>query len=182
MHCKNWKTILPFAITFLIGSLIVINFEVNTIFNRLINGKIAIKSQNKSTELKENGGVSGGDKVPTTIDCFVCIDGKIIKEDVTTVQKSKSANKFDKRLVIISKPKANYTDLAKTNQIQGSVHLRVTFLANGTIGNIAVIESLTDGLTEQAIEAAKKIEFKPAMRGGKPISVTRQVQYTFTLY
>jgi TonB family protein len=83
---------------------------------------------------------------------------------------------------IISKPRAIYTDAARKNQIAGTVTLRVTFMANGTIGNIAVISGLPDGLTEQAVAAARNIQFEPAKRGGVAQTVTKQVQYTFTLY
>jgi TonB family protein len=83
---------------------------------------------------------------------------------------------------IISKPRAIYTDAARKNQIAGTVTLRVTFMANGTIGNIAVVSGLPEGLTEQAITAARNIQFEPAKRGGVAQTVTKQVQYTFTLY
>lgn len=83
---------------------------------------------------------------------------------------------------IISKPRAIYTDAARRNLIAGTVTLRVTFMANGSIGNIVVVGGLADGLTEQAIAAARSIQFEPAKRNGVPTTVTKQVQYTFTLY
>ena len=85
-------------------------------------------------------------------------------------------------LKILSKPRMEYTDEARTNQVQGTVTLRVTFLANGTIGSITPVSGLPDGLTEQATKAAKLIKFEPATKNGKPITVTKQVQYNFTLY
>jgi len=83
---------------------------------------------------------------------------------------------------IISKPRANYTDAARQNQVQGKVVLRVTFSANGSIGQIAVISGLGNGLTEQAIAAARGIRFEPALKNGQPIAVTKPVEYTFTIY
>ncbi|MDQ3799663.1 MAG: energy transducer TonB, partial [Acidobacteriota bacterium] len=83
---------------------------------------------------------------------------------------------------IISKPRANYTDAARQNNIQGVVRVRVTFLANGTIGSISPVGGLGFGLTEQAIAAARGIRFEPAKKGGVPYSVTKVVEYTFTLY
>ncbi len=83
---------------------------------------------------------------------------------------------------ILSKPRANYTDAARQNQVQGKVVLRVTFSANGTIGGISVISGLGNGLTEQAIAAARGIKFEPAKRGGVPYSVTKPVEYSFTIY
>jgi len=83
---------------------------------------------------------------------------------------------------ILSKPRANYTDAARQNQVQGKVVLRVTFAANGSIGSISVISGLGNGLTEQAIAAARGIRFEPAKRGGVPYSVTKPVEYSFTIY
>lgn len=83
---------------------------------------------------------------------------------------------------ILSKPRANYTDAARQNQVQGKVVLRVTFSANGSIGAISVISGLGNGLTEQAIAAARGIRFEPAKRGGVAYSVTKPVEYTFTIY
>jgi TonB family protein len=85
-------------------------------------------------------------------------------------------------LKITEKPRAIYTQEARKNQTSGTVTLRVTFMANGSIGNIAVVSGLPDGLTEQAIAAARNIQFEPAKRNGVAQTVTKQVQYTFTLY
>ncbi|HZF40058.1 MAG TPA: energy transducer TonB [Blastocatellia bacterium] len=45
-----------------------------------------------------------------------------------------------------------------------------------------IIQGLDHGLTEQAIEAARKIRFTPAMRDGKPVSVIGSLEFTFDLY
>ncbi len=91
-------------------------------------------------------------------------------------------------LKIISKPRAFYPDKlifneSRLKQYQGKkVVLRVTFLANGQIGAISIITDLPEGLTEQAIAAARNIKFEPATRDGKTISVTKPVEYSFTIY
>ena len=152
MCCKSWKTFLPFSLAFLMGIIAVIPFQ-------------SLKTEKKVSEVKKevisfnNGGGDGGGR--------------------------KSSCSFDsnsKTLQILSKPRANYTDAARTNQTQGTVTLRVTFLANGEIGNVGIVNYLPDGLTERAIEAAKQIKFEPATQNGKVVTVTKQVQYSFTLY
>ena len=87
-----------------------------------------------------------------------------------------------KSLQILSKPRAEYTDLARKNQTQGTVTLRVAFQANGKIGDVKIINYLPDGLTEQAIEAAKRIKFEPVKDSERAVTVTKDIQYTFTLY
>ena len=85
-------------------------------------------------------------------------------------------------LKILAKPKPSYTDAARQNQVQGTVILRVTFLASGGIGSISSVKGLPNGLTEQAIAAARSIRFEPAKRGGIGQTVTKQVEYTFSIY
>lgn len=84
--------------------------------------------------------------------------------------------------LITSKPKANYTDSALENCVQGDVMLRIRFLSDGTIGQIKVIDPLPHGLSEQAIKAAKLITFNPEKKKGRPISIWRKVHYSFTIY
>jgi len=83
---------------------------------------------------------------------------------------------------ILSKPRPGYTDAARQNNIQGTVILRVTFQANGQIGGISPVKGLGNGLTEQAIAAARRISFEPAKVNGVPQSVTKQIEYTFSIY
>ncbi len=83
---------------------------------------------------------------------------------------------------IISKPKPSYTDAARQNQVQGTVILRVTFLASGQIGSISPVKGLPNGLTEQAIAAARSIRFEPAKNNGIAQTLTKQVEYTFSIY
>lgn len=82
-------------------------------------------------------------------------------------------------LKILSKPTAQFTDEARKNGTTGFVRLRVTFLASGSIGEISAVDTLPDGLTESAIEAAKGIRFKPATKNGEPMTVTKLVEYSF---
>jgi len=83
---------------------------------------------------------------------------------------------------ITSKPRPGYTDAARTANIQGTVILRVTFLGSGQIGSVSAVKGLPNGLTEQAIAAARRISFTPKTVDGVPQSVTKQVEYTFSIY
>lgn len=83
---------------------------------------------------------------------------------------------------ITSKPKATYTDLARQNNVEGSVLLKVTLLASGEVGNVSVVRGLPDGLNERAINAARRIEFEPKKVNGTPVSVTQTFEYSFDIY
>jgi TonB family protein len=93
---------------------------------------------------------------------------------------SKPANL--KGIGIISKPRANYTEAAKLNDVEGVVRVRIEFLASGEIGSVIPLSGLAYGLTEQASAAARKIKFAPATRDGVPYSVVKIVEYDFSIY
>ncbi len=83
---------------------------------------------------------------------------------------------------ILSKPRPGYTDSARQANIQGTVILRVTFLGSGQIGSISPVKGLGSGLTEQAIAAARRISFEPMKVNGVGQTVTKQIEYTFSIY
>jgi TonB family protein len=82
---------------------------------------------------------------------------------------------------ILYKVKASYTEDARRNRIEGVVVLNVVFAANGAIHSIRVVQGLPDGLTEKAIEAARKTRFQPAVENGAPVSVRGDLSFTFSL-
>lgn len=83
---------------------------------------------------------------------------------------------------ILYREAAKYTEIARTNRVQGVVVLQVVFAVNGEIQITRIIRALPDGLTHKAIEAARKIGFKPAKRDGTPVSVQGQLEFIFHLY
>jgi protein TonB len=90
---------------------------------------------------------------------------------------------YETPVKIISKPRATYPEQKSgTTCVQGTVTLRVQFLETGEIGKLEVVSGLPDGFNKCAIKAAKRINFKPAMKDGKPVTVFKQVQYNFTFY
>lgn len=86
------------------------------------------------------------------------------------------------KLSIISKPAAAYTDEARVNEVEGTVRLKVTMLASGDVGSITPVTRLPHGLTEQAVAAARKIEFEPKKVNGVPVSTVVTVEYSFEIY
>jgi len=85
-------------------------------------------------------------------------------------------------LRILSKPRPGYTDLARFYSIQGTIRLRVTFLAAGQVGTVTATSTLPFGLTHTAIDAAKRIHFEPAYQDGKPVTVTKLLEYSYSIY
>jgi len=88
----------------------------------------------------------------------------------------------DAELKVISKPRPNYTDIARQNGIIGVVKLTVLFRADGTIGEITVVKALPFGLTELAVDAAHKIRFAPKTINRVPQTILKPVEYRFDIY
>jgi TonB family protein len=93
-----------------------------------------------------------------------------------------SGAQVEQRARVLSKPEPAYTEDARKNQITGTVMLRVVFASNGDVVQIRAVRTLPYGLTERAIAAARQIKFVPAVKGGRPVSVSMQLEYNFNLY
>lgn len=65
--------------------------------------------------------------------------------------------------------------------VQGTLRLKVEFLASREIGKIIPVTRMPYGLTELAASAANRIEFEPEIRGGQPVSIFRTIDYIFGL-
>jgi protein TonB len=83
---------------------------------------------------------------------------------------------------ILTRPEPQYTGEARNAGVEGTVVLRAVFAADGTVQHILVVRSLPHGLTEQAVAAARKIKFTPAIKDGRPVSQFIQIEYNFNLY
>ncbi len=84
---------------------------------------------------------------------------------------------------VLHQVKPVYTKGALQNRIQGRVVMDVVVLANGTVGDVKVTQSLDTvyGLDAEAVKAVKQWLFKPGTRNGKPVPVRVEIEMTFTL-
>jgi TonB family protein len=82
---------------------------------------------------------------------------------------------------IQQKPNPAYTEEARRLRIEGNVKLRVMFAANGEMQVLGVLQGLGHGLDEAAIAAAKRIRFRPAREGGRPVDEPAIVTIEFKL-
>ena len=86
-----------------------------------------------------------------------------------------------RKAVVIMKPEPMYTEGARQNKVTGVIVLKVVFSSDGSVVNIRTIAALPYGLTDQAVEAARKIKFVPAVKEGKFVSMFMQLAYEFSL-
>ncbi len=89
---------------------------------------------------------------------------------------------YDKPLKIISKPAVGYTEAARRNQVTGNIKVAVEFGADGKIGFVFPFQDLPDGLTANAVNAAKSIKFESAVINGKPVTTVSVIEYSFSTF
>jgi TonB family protein len=87
----------------------------------------------------------------------------------------------DKKAVITERIEPGYTEEAQANRVEGIVLLSVILSAEGKVTDMEVVNGLPNGLTGKAVEAAKKVKFIPAMKGGGRVSVRVKLSYYFVL-
>lgn len=99
----------------------------------------------------------------------------------TTTNTDRSTPRVDTKPVRLSGPLPQYTREARANGIKGSVALRVLIGEDGNVNAVSVVRGLPDGLSEQAIAAARLAKFKPAMKDGKPVPYWVVMEFNFDI-
>jgi TonB family protein len=79
-------------------------------------------------------------------------------------------------------PQPEYTKLARTKRLEGTVVLQVIIQADGGVTNIEVMKSPDAELTQMAIDGVSKWHMNPArLAGGDPVPVRVPIEVTFRL-
>jgi TonB family protein len=117
-----------------------------------------------------------------------------LREEVETLRfYSESVTRSDEPLVygvdsvttkaqITSKAEPLYTEEARHGQITGTVRLRIVLAFDGKVRHILVLQGLKGGLTEMAVNAARRIKFTPATKDGRPVSQYAIIEYHFNIF
>ena len=106
--------------------------------------------------------------------------------DVITTPQTKAA-KLEQPAVktvpaeITYKPRPVYTEEGRKLKIEGEVLLDVVFTAGGQIRIVKVMQGLGHGLDESAMQAAAKIQYKPALKNGQPTDFEAVLHVVFQL-
>jgi protein TonB len=110
-------------------------------------------------------------------------DGSLMRILETTEANERivSAREADEPVQMTKKPSPDYTREARRNGVQGFVTLKVLLAADSKVSRVRVLKALPAGLTENAIRAACKIQFKPATKAGQPVSTWVTVEFAFRL-
>ena len=92
-----------------------------------------------------------------------------------------TSTSVDTKPVLVKKVVPRYTEVARRNQVQGVVIVRVLVGADGLVKRATIVRGLPDGLNETAIAAAYQALFKPAMKDGQPVSYSVALNMEFNL-
>ena len=87
-----------------------------------------------------------------------------------------------RKAILVLRREPQYTEEARQAHVSGNVVVKGIFSTSGKVTNIEVTKSLSHGLTEKAIEAARQIIFIPAIKDGKFVSQIFQAEYNFSLF
>lgn len=84
---------------------------------------------------------------------------------------------------LVHEVKPRYTPEALQARIQGVVVIEAVVLADGTVGDVTVVESLDPdhGLDDEGVHALTQWRFEPATRDGEPVAVLVPVEMMFRL-
>lgn len=81
----------------------------------------------------------------------------------------------------LSKVRAPYPDSALKYEVRGTVALRVIISNSGEVNHVVVVKGLPHGLTQKAVEAARKTKFSPATKDGHLVAQLLQMEFSFSL-
>ncbi len=74
-----------------------------------------------------------------------------------------------------------YTEEGRRRGVEGDVVMEVVVRADGTIGNVRVVQGLGSGLDQRAIDAVRQWRFFPARRQGTAVDVMVEIAVEFRL-
>lgn len=98
------------------------------------------------------------------------------KPEAKTQQKN-----YDQNIVVKNKPQPVFARSCPQNS--GATRVRVTFDKSEKVTDVEIVSSSgCQDFDENAVAAAKKIEFKAATKNGEPVTITKLVEYKFGRY
>jgi protein TonB len=79
-------------------------------------------------------------------------------------------------------PAPEYPELAKLARIEGTVHVRVLVGRDGRVRDTILVKGAHAILDQEALAAAKRAIFTPAIQQQKPVPVWVTIPFRFSLH
>ncbi len=93
-----------------------------------------------------------------------------------------TTSEVTRKAVIVYRPEPQYSEEAREGRVSGTVVLKAVLSSSGKVTGIDARKSLPRGLTEKSMEAARQLKFIPAIKDGKFVSQSIQLEYNFSVY
>lgn len=104
-----------------------------------------------------------------------------LKEYVAFRAHEYSKNPAFKQPSVRNRPMPHYTDQARRNKTAGDLDVLVRFDERGKVDKVVVLTGLPDGLTANAVDAARRLEATPATLDGAPVPAWATVRVNFSI-
>ena len=82
---------------------------------------------------------------------------------------------------LLREVKADYTEDARRRSVSGDVVLEIVVRRDGSVGDVKVMQGLSAGLNERAVQAVRQWQFAPSRRQGAAVDVIVEVAVEFKL-
>lgn len=82
---------------------------------------------------------------------------------------------------LLREVKADYTEEARRRGIAGEVVLEIVVRHDGTVGDVRILQGLSAGLNQSAVQAVRQWRFAPAQRLGSAVDAAVEVAVEFKL-
>jgi len=87
----------------------------------------------------------------------------------------------DQKPFVIYFAEARYTLQARRKEVSGVVKTQALFLADGTMGQVKILQGLGHGLDERAVETINNVVFLPAVKEGSFVAYRQAIEVEFRL-
>jgi len=89
-----------------------------------------------------------------------------------------SGNDVSTKLRILNKPEPDFHG----TRASGTAVLRAVFSSDGTVKHVLVLRKIDSAFDQTCIEAAQRIEFVPATKDGRKVSMILQLEYNRSFF
>lgn len=88
----------------------------------------------------------------------------------------------DQKAGIVRRPEPRYPAGLRGRRRSGQVKVRAVLRPDGTVTDIEVLETTDEVYNQTSVEAAKRITFEPALKGGCPVAQSIILFYGYRTY
>ena len=91
-------------------------------------------------------------------------------------------SEVDEKAKISRRPEPRYPARLRGRRKSGQVKVRAVLRPDGTVTDIEVLETTDEAYNQTSVEAAQKITFEPALKGGCPVAQSIILFYGYRTY